>query len=797
MYHSTRRLDATLKKITLSTWLIPAGVLAILLAIECSFSEQTILPAYTIFATVVAASIVATNFVRKRQQEDALIEIVKQVCQESPELQDRATSVIHSPKLREMLRELFQSYRTMSRNFEEAVVERTIKLASAVEDANSANRAKSTFLATMSHELRTPLNGIIGMGELLLSTPLSTDQQLYVRMAKESAEGMVSIINDLLDLSKIHAGFFTLQPEPTDLETIVSQVFRSIGVRGSMKGLEVACEISPAPLPNVMLDPLRFRQVLLNLVGNAIKFTDKGGVVVSISLDVEGKEKLDSKCSLRVSVRDTGSGIPDAAKGRLFKPFMSGLESPKPNVEGTGLGLSIVKELVGLMGGAVTCESQEGHGSTFTISIPSLALATNNAGMTTLPCPKPILLIHGDGMAARSVLNALVSYGYQIHVVKSVEAALKSAANRSGTAESWQCAVVSHEHAIANLEATSRLAQLLDGRVIATLPSDRLPDMNSLIALGVQEVVSRPFVPSEIVHSIERFVQKGAHQSEPYTDTFKAYGHERTESLRILVSDDTSVNRMVAKLLLEKCGHRVETAGNGRETLEMVAASNHFDLILLDLELPDLDGLEVARRIRAGNSGSAAIPIIALTAHDSDSYRELCTDAGMDDCISKPVSIETLSYVIRATTALSERSEDLYKTLTVKRARAEQYQHSGIDLDDMRHRYGDDEELIVAIAESFIEEVSQLRNRLAEAVEGGDRRRVGSVAHAIKSSAASVSARDLWESADHLEQAANSKCESNLAPYLTQLSRQWDKAVESLARFKRNRSVADTTLTPP
>ena len=307
-----------------------------------------------------------------------------------------------APLVKDAFDKLNERFEHLSRDLDEKVSDRTQQLATAVEAADKANRAKSSFLATMSHELRTPLNGIIGMGEILLTSGLRVDQQLYVRMAKESAEGMVSIINDVLDLSKIEAGFFSLHTQPTDLEQVVSQVFRSIGVRGSMKGIEMACEVTPSPLPLINIDPLRLRQILVNLVGNAIKFTDRGGVVVSIAL-----EEVDDrgKSRLTISVKDTGAGIPEDAKNNLFKPFAKIGSRDASEFGGSGLGLSIVRKLIDLMGGSIVVESEVGRGTNFRIELPSVSIASPPQSHPEIITPKPVLLIHGDGMAARTATS--------------------------------------------------------------------------------------------------------------------------------------------------------------------------------------------------------------------------------------------------------------------------------------------------------------------------------------------------------------------------------------------------------
>lgn len=672
-----------------------------------------------------------------------------------------------APKVKDALDELNQRFEHLSRDLDDKVSDRTQQLATAVEAADKANRAKSSFLATMSHELRTPLNGIIGMGEILLTSGLRVDQQLYVRMAKESAEGMVSIINDVLDLSKIEAGFFSLHTQPTDLEQVVSQVFRSIGVRGSMKGIEMACEVTPSPLPLIQIDPLRLRQILVNLVGNAIKFTDRGGVVVSIFLE-EMNDKGMSKLTL--SVKDTGAGIPEDAKKNLFKPFAKIGARDASEFGGSGLGLSIVRKLIDLMGGVITVESDVGRGTNFRIELPSVSVASPPQSHPEIITPKPVLLIHGDGMAARSVLNALVSYGLQIHVVKSVEAALKNAALRTGIQGAWHCAVVSEELALETPILTRQLAALLDGNVIATVPSDRLPEINPLLALGVKEVISRPFVPSEILSAMERL------------DTSMTSPHRHVSAsvdrpLRILVSDDTSVNRMVAKMLLEQIGHQVETVANGEETLRKLDADSNFDLVFLDLELPDLNGKEVSRRIREKGGLQTKIPIFALTAHDANEQRESCQAAGMDDCISKPVSIEKLSGVVKQITS---RNSNEYSATNSDSQVFSTNKTEIIDLNDLNRRYGADNDLIEAIAFAFLEEREALQNRLLAALESASTKDVSSAAHAIKSSAGNISAVRLWMLADSLERTGGALSNEEMANSVADLIKEWENVNQTV-----------------
>jgi two-component system sensor histidine kinase/response regulator len=681
-----------------------------------------------------------------------------------------------APRVKDALDQLNDRFEHLSRDLDEKVSDRTQQLAMAVEAADKANRAKSSFLATMSHELRTPLNGIIGMGEILLTSGLRVDQQLYVRMAKESAEGMVSIINDVLDLSKIEAGFFSLHTQPTDLEQVVSQVFRSIGVRGSMKGIEMACEVTPSPLPLIHMDPLRLRQILVNLVGNAIKFTDRGGVVVSIALEAINDN---GKSRLTLSVKDTGAGIPDDAKNNLFKPFAKIGARDASEFGGSGLGLSIVRKLIDLMGGTISVESEIDRGTNFRIELPSVSIASPPQSHPEIITPKPVLLIHGDGMAARSVLNALVSYGLQIHVVKSVEAALKNASLRAGIHGAWHCAVVSEELAMEAPILTRQLAALLSGNVIATVPSDRLPEINPLLALGVKEVISRPFVPSEILSAMERL-------ATTMTSPHRQVATSTERQLRILVSDDTSLNRMVAKMLLEQIGHQVETVSNGEETLRKLRDDSNFDLVFLDLELPDLNGKEVSKRIRERGGSQTKIPIFALTAHDANEEREACLAAGMDDCISKPISIEKLSCAVKQVTSRNTNGEP---SVEIEATAVTSYSTETIDRSDLNRRYGNDAELIEAIGLAFLEEREVLQNRLLAALESTSPTSVSSAAHAIKSSAGNVSAVKLWMLADSLERSRGNLTGEEVANAVADLIKEWERVNQELIEMITPHSV--------
>ena len=500
-------------------------------------------------------------------------------------------------------------------------------------DAEAANRAKSSFLATMSHELRTPLNGILGMVRVLEATMGDQSQLAYVETIKSSSLSLLAIINDVLDLSKIEAGKFELDDADVELAPLVEDVVNLLAPTAFDKGLDLAAYVAP-DLPRTMRgDPVRLRQILTNLVGNAVKFTSEGSVTVRVLPDPQAPGSR-----ARIDVTDTGIGISPANQAKLFQKFSQVDSSLARRSGGTGLGLAICRELLSLMGGNIWCESEVGHGATFAIS---LKCGPENKAVTGAALSK-FAHMHGrrvllltQSRAARSVLDSwLETVGGRL-VVATDEAGVLAAV-KSGSID----AVV-----------LDRFGGLLPSATLQRLPRSLPPGARTRFFMlsedqldgssGGYRILSRPLAGRtlEVLGSELKPAQTAKPAAASATVKVPSAG-PATHKLRILLAEDNHPNRLVATALLKSAGYGLEIVGNGREAVE-AASSGRFDIVLMDVNMPVMDGLEATRQLRAVDA-TKHMPIIGLTANAMTADRQNCLAAGMSEHISKPIDWDQL-----------------------------------------------------------------------------------------------------------------------------------------------------------
>ncbi|WP_332827648.1 response regulator [Ramlibacter sp.] len=625
------------------------------------------------------------------------------------------------------------------------------------EAAEAANHAKSSFLARMSHEIRTPMNGVLGMTELLLETGLTSTQRKYAETVQRSGKNLLDIINDLLDFSKIEAGKLELENVDMDLRTTLEDIVDLLAERAHLQGLELACSIPPELDTRVKGDPLRLGQVLTNLVGNAIKFTQRGSVVIRVASIAEDGQNV----TVRFEVTDTGSGISEEAQTRIFNEFSQGDGSTTRKHGGSGLGLAISKQLVEMMGGQIHVQSTLGVGSTFWFTCkfdkqngPSHEAARSvPLGMLT----GVRALIVESTAVTRSILQSQMSnWGMSNRFAETPQQAIDLLAQAAARSVPYDMVVIDLDAGSLELARSIR-ARADIAKVRMVLLTRRLADVRDAANAVIDACLAKPVRQSALYECLVNVMagQPQEAHAAPAVSGPAPLAPTRIRG-RILLVEDNVVNQMVALGMLQMDGYDVTVAGNGREAVDAHAQAA-FDLILMDCHMPEMDGFEATKHIRERErtSGGKRMPIVALTANAMAQDREDCLAAGMDDHLSKPFSRVTMQEMLDRWVP---RGASRQAGAARPAAGAKVEEGAVLDRDALDQLgkliLNSNPELLARVIDSYLVESPRLIEKLKQAADMKDAQEMARSAHSLKSSSAYVGARVLSRHCEDIEAAA-------------------------------------------